>query len=63
MESRGRVLIEICCDSVAGAVAAIEGGADRLELCANLYEGGTTPSIGMITTVCEKAKASLPASQ
>ncbi len=36
--------IEGCVDSYASCAAACRGGADRLELCANLAIGGTTPS-------------------
>jgi copper homeostasis protein len=45
------VLVEACVDSVASALAAERGGAARLELCDNLFDGGTTPSAGMITAV------------
>jgi len=42
------VIYEICVDSVAGVRAAKAAGADRVELCGDLLEGGTTPSRGMI---------------
>ena len=52
------VLVEACVDSVASALAAERGGARRLELCDNLFDGGTTPSAGMISAV--KAAARIP---
>jgi copper homeostasis protein len=42
------VIVEACVDSVQGALAGERAGAERLELCANLVEGGTTPSAGMM---------------
>lgn len=41
-------MIEICVEGIDGLVAAQEGGADRVELCASLLEGGLTPSMGVI---------------
>src|SRR5581483_4637598 len=42
------MLFESCVESCEGVRAAREAGAHRVELCANLLEGGTTPSLGMI---------------
>lgn len=41
---------EVCANSVASCLAAQEGGADRVELCYGIPEGGTTPSFGCIST-------------
>jgi len=41
-------LIEVCVEGVDGAVTAAEAGADRVELCASLLEGGLTPSLGTL---------------
>ena len=54
---RNMPLIEVCVDSLESAQAAVRGGADRLELCANLIIGGTTPSPWLIR---EAAKLGVP---
>jgi copper homeostasis protein len=53
-----RVLLEIIATTVADAMAAARGGADRLELITAMGEGGLTPSIGMIEAVV--AAVSIP---
>ena len=50
---------EICANSVASCIAAQEGGADRVELCAGIPEGGTTPSYGMMITARESISIGL----
>lgn len=53
------VLIEVVVDSVESAVAAESGGAGRVELCADLVEGGTTPSAGMIAECRDRVRIPL----
>jgi copper homeostasis protein len=48
-------LIEICVEGIDGLVAAQENGADRVELCASLVEGGITPSLGTVRLALEVA--------
>ena len=47
--------IEVLATSVGAARLALIGGADRIELCENDAQGGTTPSAGTIETVLELA--------
>ena len=53
------IQVEVCIDSVASALNAEQGGADRVELCDNLFEGGTTPSAGCIEVVRQYIKIGL----
>ncbi|XP_065071698.1 copper homeostasis protein cutC homolog [Rhopilema esculentum] len=48
--------MEVCIDSVISAVEAELGGAARVELCSNLAEGGTTPSLGLFIKIKELVK-------
>ena len=44
-------LLEICLEDVPGAAVAERAGADRIELCTDLAQGGTTPSIDRVASV------------
>jgi copper homeostasis protein len=48
--------VEVCAGSVQSAIEAAKGGASRVELCDNLFEGGTTPSAATIETVSRLVK-------
>jgi copper homeostasis protein len=46
-----KTMLEICCYNLESALIAAEAGADRVELCADPYSGGTTPGSGLIKSV------------
>jgi len=50
------VLIEICVETVAHAIAAQHGGADRIELCSDLSSGGITPSVALMRAAREQVQ-------
>lgn len=55
------IVLEICAGSPASALAAQEGGAQRVELCDNLLEGGTTPSYGALALARDRLAIGLHA--
>lgn len=55
---KNNYLLECCVDSAASAIEAEKGGADRLELCADLVIGGTTPSVSLLEQI--KNRTSIP---
>ena len=59
MPESSKYIIEIATSDFATTKSAVEGGADRIELCANLAEGGTTPSYGTLIKCREAFTVSL----
>ena len=41
-------LVEVCLEDVGGAAVAAAAGADAIEVCAGLADGGTTPTLGFV---------------
>ena len=46
------MIFEVCVDAVEGVQAARQAGAQLVELCSGLVEGGVTPSIGLVGQAC-----------
>lgn len=59
MSARRRVLVEACVDAIDSAMEAEWGGADRIELCGELLQGGVTPSHGLIEAVWDQISVPL----
>ena len=59
MKMKNKFIIEIATSDFTTTKSAVEGGADRIELCAALTEGGTTPSYGTIKKCREAFSVSL----
>lgn len=49
-------LVEVCAYSFESCVAAEKAQANRIELCSSMFEGGTTPSAGLVKMVLQKVK-------
>ncbi len=53
-----KILLEICCGSADDVIEAAKGGANRVELNNNLFQGGLTPSLGTLEVA--KANVDIP---
>ena len=53
-----KILMEVCCGSADDVIEAWKGGADRVELNSNLFQGGLTPTIG--TLLVAKRETDIP---
>lgn len=53
-ENEPKMILEICASNAGSAINAQKGGADRIELCAELAVGGITPSYGMTAEVLKQ---------
>lgn len=51
--------LEIACFNIESAIIAQDNGADRVELCANIKEGGTTPDLELTKSVRDKVTIDL----
>ena len=50
------IKIEICCTSIDSALMAQKYGANRIELCSEIFLGGITPSIGLIESCMKELR-------
>src|SRR3989338_9602396 len=57
--NKKRILVEGCCGNIEDALLAAKLGADRIEFCANLEQGGQTPTYGQLACL-RKAVQTVP---